>query len=488
MPDGEDDVSVPAAPPSDPLIYIPRQRGADGAPLPVELSDLPPLELVAGGAPLPLPPSLPLPPEPRARRRVRAGVVVALVVALVGAAAAFVTINRDKVVARVVVEGAIPSPRPLIPSELAAQALDKQAAALLAGDEAGWLAAVDPGQPKLRARYRSMFTTLRALGVTKFEYRGRANFDKPSTDTLVQLDAQIAYCFTDNPCPDDSGVPFTEQSLRLEPVGGAWVISSSSTAKSADDQLPKPWENGDYVLGRGERVTLVAQASERKWFDDVLPIADKAAAVNDRFAGLVDNPQKRYRIYLAGAKQWKSWFGGISDKWVVGYAVPLNQAGTEVVLNMSELADDDKLLETTIQHELGHVVTLGAATGRSWGEGDMWLKEGIAEYIGWWPEPATESWRRQSVHDLLHGSNAPTSIATNALQTDARLEEGDAFYGFGHFAADCLATKYGQAELFTFVRLYLREDVDLDPASRQAFGAGFTTVDKTCMRWIKDRA
>ncbi|HEX8627335.1 MAG TPA: hypothetical protein VF755_04110, partial [Catenuloplanes sp.] len=81
-----------------------------------------------------------------------------------------------------------------------------------------------------------------------------------------------------------------------------------------------------------------------------------------------------------------------------------------------------------------------------------------------------------------------TSIAARALAEDADIDEYDAYYGLGHFAADCMARKYGQPALSTFVRLYLRENRDLEPASREAFGRPFATVDKECVSWIRQHA
>ncbi|AGL13836.1 hypothetical protein [Actinoplanes sp. N902-109] len=468
-----DDVTHPPAPPAAPL-PIPHQR------LPVELHDLPPLTLVPGST------ALPLPPYPRKRRRgLVLGGILALVAALALAGGAIFVANRESLPA--IAEAAAPNrTRPLTPFEAATAALQAQADALLKNNEKAWLAAVDPGQPKLRTRYRSMFRSLRTLGVSAFEYKPVK--DGSDTATSVEFNARMIYCLTGNACPAGPAArPVINQHLKVKNVRGQWVIASATTRKSEDDLQPAPWQDGDLAVAKGKRVTLVAQASEKKYFKRLLPIADAAAAVNDRFAGLVGNPQQRYRVYLAGNKQWKLWYGGMTDDWVVGYAAPLNEAGMDVVLHMNDLKNEPRLLQTTIQHELGHVVTLGGAHRKDWGPSDMWLKEGVAEYIGWYPQSATASWRRESVRDLLTGSKAPKSIAVGALQSDARLEEGDAFYGLGHFAADCMAKNYGQRALFTFVRLYLREEKDLDPASREAFGQPFKTVDRDCLAWIRDR-
>jgi hypothetical protein len=52
---------------------------------------------------------------------------------------------------------------------------------------------------------------------------------------------------------------------------------------------------------------------------------------------------------------------------------------------------------------------------------------------------------------------------------------------------DCMARKYGETRLFTFVRLVLTEDNDLDQASRDAYGVPFKTLDKACVPWIRQQ-
>jgi hypothetical protein len=380
---------------------------------------------------------------------------------------------------------------PVTPSEAATAALEAQATALLAGDEKSWLAAVDPGQGKLRSRYRTMFRSLRGLGVSHFVHHTSADPADAKRGT-VDVTTEIEYCFTTDKCPEEKqnasdGPPTITQSLTFKKVGNRYLISKLTAKKSRGRQQPTPWESGELAFLPGKRVTVVGNPRERKYFKRVLVAAEKAAVVNDRFAGLVANPQRRYRVYVAGAKQWETWYGGITDKWVIGYAMPLSDSGSDVVLNISAVRNDSEVLATTMQHELAHVVTLGGAYRTSGGTGDMWLEEGIAEYIGWYPRSATASWRRSAVRGLLDGSSRPKSIAARAPGEDDGPEASDAFYGFGHFVADCLARKYGQGALFDFVRLYLRENKDLDPAAREAFGKSFASVDKTCMAWIRDR-
>ncbi|MEV4703544.1 hypothetical protein [Actinoplanes sp. NPDC049316] len=479
MPDG-DDVTIPPAPPSGlptpAAPFVPAQRA------PHVWESVPP------GTP---------PPAPEPRRALGRGLLfggsLALVAALfLGAGAAYVA-NRDPLDSRAEAAAEARRDLPLTPFEQASAALKTQAAALLRGDEKAWLAAVDPGNPKLRNRYRAMYRSLRVLGVRHFEYKTYVRDVRPSRTGSLGVGAEVAYCFTGDTCVTEKsavsdGPPSVAQELTLRPHNGRWMITSLAVRKPTPDLSRAPWVAGELVTAVGKRVTLVAARSEQKYFRRVLPVAERAAAVNDRFAALLGNPQQRYRVYLAGAKQWKSWYGGITDKWIVAYAFPRNEAGTDVVLNMAELKDDAEFLATTMQHELGHVITIGGVHRRTWVDSDMWLKEGIAEYIGWYPRPATASWRRPAVRTLVNGSGRPRSIAVDPLKAQARLRDGDAFYGLGHFAADCMAKKYGQRALFSFVRLHLREDRDLDSASSAAFGKPFAAVDKACVAYIRDRA
>jgi hypothetical protein len=56
-------------------------------------------------------------------------------------------------------------------------------------------------------------------------------------------------------------------------------------------------------------------------------------------------------------------------------------------------------LRITLQHEFGHVITLTGTP--EFRDRNKWLSEGIAEYIGWSPRHATDSYRKPSVQWAL---------------------------------------------------------------------------------------
>ncbi|GGQ48261.1 hypothetical protein GCM10010166_15540 [Couchioplanes caeruleus subsp. azureus] len=474
MPDG-DDVILPAAGPAAPA-FVPSPRPPDAAEM-------------FPGAPLgvPAPPAAPPepPPGPRGRRGLLwAGGVLALVAALAVAGGVVHVAQRE---APGTPAGAAAEPSgPQTAKEWVDAILLYQAQALLTGDEKAWLEPVDPGRPGLRTRYRTMFRSLRSLGVRHFEHLTTDVYDEDE-DTF-KADVRIRYCLTGDLCDSAPVLPEALQELSLAWHDDLPLVTSVASTKSDDDLLPAPWEETELIAAQGKRLTLVAAPGERKYLERLLPVAERAAAVVDRFAGMVGNLQRHYRIYLAGPRQWKTWYGGAQGTAWVGYTQTITPTMTDVVLNMAELKDDPELLALTIQHELAHVATVGGVDLSASGWSGMWLEEGIAEYIGWYPKPATASWSRQSVRDAVHGSGRPESVALSALPDDAGGEETDAFYGLGHFAASCFAAKYGERALMTFVRLYLREDKDLDRASGEAFGKPFAAVDKACLTWIRRKA
>jgi hypothetical protein len=335
------------------------------------------------------------------------------------------------------------------------QILRRQAASFARGDQAGWLAAVDPAQHR---RFRNLFTTLRSLGVATVDLRVVAGH--PPTMTV-----EMSYCYP--------GCAAIRQQLTVRPVGDTYVIIDLETP-SAD---PTPWEAGDLIFKQGRRVTVGAPRKLAGRLAEVVAIADRAASVDDRYAVLAGNPQSRYRIFLATDRLWRTWYGGRHTDWAVGYMQPLGAAGADVVLNPGRIKSRTALREV-IQHELGHVATIG---GVAPGADDMWLVEGVAEYIGAQPRRAADTYSRRALR-------RPARLVVRPLRDDAGRSEVAAFYAHGHFAVECLAILFGEPRAMEFVRLRLRLRHSLDAAARSVFGRPFATVDARCTGWLRDQA
>jgi hypothetical protein len=422
-------------------------------------------------------------------RKSRRGLVIALIAILVGAAAIVVLPFGSRTPSANL--GAAPAAAasvPPAPYDLAVKALQAQATALLRHDHAGWMAAVDPKQPALRKHFEQLYSTFQALHVSQFEYQ----FPNGSTSGApVQIESEMVFCLSQKTCPSlvagrEDGASHIPAKLTLKQLNGRWTIVKSAKGSYQGDLEPYPWEAGDMVFAQGSRVVVGAPKSLAGQLKTVLAVADKAARTDDRFAGMVGNPQLRYRVFLATDKAWKTWYGGNDASYAVAYTIPTGSAGSDVVLHMPKLEGDRQELKVVLQHEMGHVATLSNLTTGD--DGDLWLMEGVADYIGWLPQHTHQDWNFPDVRNALHGSHPPRSIVETPLKNDASDTAVARFYGLGHFAVECLATKYGEARTMNFVRLKLREGYDLDGSSQQAFGTPFKTVDKGCVTWMKQHS
>ncbi|MEV6844540.1 hypothetical protein [Actinoplanes sp. NPDC051411] len=373
------------------------------------------------------------------------------------------------------------------PFVTASKMLDAQARALIAGDEDGWLAAVDPGQPQLRTTYRQMYVSLRALDVTQFRYRPLLLGSE--TDPALSIDGKIAYCFTDCSVTGGGGVdpPDAHQHLTVKTVGKRPVITDMVQYAQDDHLAPAPWETGPLVFKRGPRVTVAAPPSEAGYLDNVLSIAERGAAVADRYAAAVGNQQRRYRIYLADKAGWTDWYGRSTEAGVA-YTMPLPGSGADVVVRIDEIGKDKDSLSFIVRSQLGEVVALGQQldTAADYSGADTgWLSDGVANWIGSSPDPARTGPWAADVHTLMHSGHAPKSIVQPQLTASTPEGKVRASFGLAQFAVDCLVTKYGEAAFFAFAKGVLQEQLGPDIASVSAFHQPFSQVDKGCMTWIR---
>jgi len=358
------------------------------------------------------------------------------------------------------------------------RALRAQAAALLRGDRAGWLAAVDPAKPALRKRYQGLYTSLRALHISHFEYHLG-----PGAATSGPVEVEVSFCFSGDPCPAyvrsrRDGPPRIAQTLTLRATGSGHVITGLAAAAQPTYLQPTPWEAGDLVVVEGKRVSVGAPPELAGRLPEAVQVADLAAAVNDRYAPLFGNPQQRYRLYLATAKTWKTWYSAGPADWAAGYMQPLNDTGGDAVVDLSAITEREELREV-VQHEFGHVVTVGGHDPI-----DDWLAEGIAEYIGHQPRSAPDT----VSSEILRSMPRPSSMVPRPLESGDDPGRAGEFYAHSHYAVECMAVKYGESAMLTFVRLRLREDRSWDDAARSAFGRSFAAVDRSCTAWLRQQS
>jgi hypothetical protein len=358
-----------------------------------------------------------------------------------------------------------------------------QVDALLSGDEKGWLAPVDV---RAQSRYRAIYRNLRNLEVSRADY-GVEILDR-STAGTINARVMLGYCLSDAICPAwanrvDTGAPKLLYQLTLTRRGDDYVVTGIADVKDGNHLQPTPLENTELRFVRGRRVIVAGPPGQAKNLKRVLRAAEKAAAITDRFS---TGPPARYRIYLADDRSWKRWYGGRLSKWVVGYHLALNQTGSDIVLKAGRVLDSDRQLALTVQHEMAHAVTMVPSHNRDQSE-DLWLIEGIADYIGFLPGKPQNTESRYALRAWFDEHGAIKSIVRPELTGKSDDLTVSTLYATGHYAVGCMVDRYGQTRMLDFVKRVLQDGQELDPAARAAFGKPFKTVDRACVSWITQR-
>lgn len=352
-------------------------------------------------------------------------------------------------------------------------ALDAQAGALLAGDEAGFLAIADAGNPELLAGLRRRFTVLRAMRVAGWGERLTA--DPQPVSGGLRARVEIRYCFVVAGC-----VPVA---VRVDTVWTerAGTLRLSSLSASPGTELgPRPWEVSDLRVAVGARVIVAATARYADRVPDALAGAERAAAVADRYARW-GPPPGRYLVFLAGPDEWTRWYGVSQPSWVAGYAVPVSENDSEIILNAPKL--DGNEIADTLRHEFAHVVTL-AGVRRSYAP-RWWLVEGIAEYVRMVGRPLWAYRGLSLTRRYLHSGQWSGLVALDEPPLSSSTDEATGRYGVAFLAVRCLADRYGEDRMLGFFDAVVRRGGDPDRASSDAFGAPLDEVTTGCAAYVR---
>ena len=243
---------------------------------------------------------------------------------------------------------------------------------------------------------------------------------------------------------------------------------------------PRPWEVSDLRVAIGTRTVVAAPLKYASRVPALLDAAEEAAAVTDRYARWAP-PPGRYIVYLAGPDEWGTWYGVHQAEWVAGYAMPLTEHDTEIVLNAQRVTGPEVV--DTLRHEFAHVVTL-ANVHRDY-SGQWWLVEGIAEYVRMVGRPLKE-------YELLNASRryvrkgSRTDVASLAEPAaGSSTEDASGRYGVAFLTVRRLAERFGEERMLLFFQKVVREGVPAPDASASVFGTDWDAVTKDCAAYVK---
>ncbi|MGB2568352.1 hypothetical protein ACPFP2_07880 [Micromonospora citrea] len=353
--------------------------------------------------------------------------------------------------------------------------LDRQAAALLGGDRAGFLAVADRG---VRAELTRRFAALRALRVSVWRAEPEG-LPTPVAGRSGQWRQQVTfrYCLV---VPDCTPSPVLV-ATRWREGGDAPLLLAVEESRSARTGA-RPWEVSELVVAVGARTVVATTPALRGKLPGLLAEAEEAAKVADLYA-VPGPPPDRYRVFYAGRAEWRRWYGGGRPKWTAGYAVGVGGGHHEVVLNADALptAGPGELL----RHELTHAASLpdrGHPGRPTW-----WLVEGLAEYAGADGAPVSRYDGLDEVRRLVTGGWDGRLEALAPADT-APADRVGGSYGVGYLAVRHLVDRYGEQQVLAFFRSVVHDRRPVDEASERVLGERWSTLHDECVGYLRSVA
>jgi len=346
----------------------------------------------AGPADRAAPPPTPKAPTPPRRRRRALATVAAAVVLALGATAAVAAGRPDRAAPST---SATPTPAGSAQADRQrlrdlGALLERRGEAVVAGDEAAFLADLDLTDPAFVARQRALFRSLLALPDARpgWALRSGAEVNRPTFQARYGVPISIVRAvFTYQLAGYDSARAASEQGLTFTDRGGRWWLASDG---DIDNLLPPgghtlPWDVGPIEVVTGKRSLIVGTPQDKPKLPALAAQVDAAVSAVAKLwpSGW---PQKVVvfapRDPKAIATYFRSELQDVNSAAAVAVPVPSlsgTVAGQRVIFNPTLVRPGDKDLPALLRHEIAHVAT-DSFTG---GGAARWLVEGIAEYTAY---------------------------------------------------------------------------------------------------------
>jgi hypothetical protein len=349
--------------------------------------------------------------------------------------------------------------------------LAQRADAVLHGDLNGFLASVDPKQPALVTRQRTLFVNLRKFGFSNLRYflaeehktaTLTAKYGPGTFSTRLMMRYQLTGLDT-SPVQTDLGYAFVQRD-------GQWLIVDDSAidAKLSKDGHRQPWDFEEIALVRRGRVVVVVDKAEVALGQKIAQHSEGAIAAVRRhwprpWSGavmVVAVPEARVM-----ATEWNTGTGAgwlIAAKAVTLYdGEPLvtrmtPPVGSRVVVNPSVRKS---LEQDLLVHEMTHVATVPIGT-----LAPVWLIEGLAEYVRCHAIEDDPHWTVDPYRKAVRTKYLPSlKVLPGRAEFDANSDKS---YGQSWWATEYLASKLGLkglAALYTDLAVH-----DTSPAAYES--------------------
>jgi hypothetical protein len=330
--------------------------------------------------------------------------------------------------------------------------LQRRANAVLTGNEAQFLADVDPKNKKLLAAQKVLFENLVQFGFVKLNYvQDRPQFEQalitkygPTTYLVSVVMAYQIGGIDDQVVKSALGYMFVQR-------GGRYLLINDTYMDSA---LPagshkEAWDVGPVLVRRGARALVVVERGKTQLAKTILADAESAVravnklwSANWRGGGLVIALDDR-KVRQADYTKPKDAEDFLATATYVYRTLPgeVQSEGTfegaYVVVNPRYRS---RLNARDLAHEFTHV-----ATAQYGVDAPVWLVEGTAEYIQQLPMKGERDLDLDQYRSLVR-SKYFSKI--KALPTDQQFYQTvKSSYPIGWYVVDYLAGKYGETKL-----------------------------------------
>jgi hypothetical protein len=368
--------------------------------------------------------------------------------------------------------------------------LASRARAVLKGDLKTFLAAVDPKQPALVARQRTLFVNLRKFGFASLQYTVadewkpaavRAKYGPTTFSTRLMMRYQLAG-LDSRPVKTDLGYSFVRR-------GKQWVLVEDG---AIDEVLSatghrQPWDFQEVAIIRRGPLVIAVDKTETALGTKIARVSqDAVKAVRRHWP----RPWSGAVLVVAMSEQrvmatlWRGGAGDgatISAKAVALYDVDprgnptAGPVGSRIVINpaVRKTLDDEVLV-----HELTHVATIPLGH-----YAPDWLVEGVAEHVRFSTIEDDPEWTVDPYRKTVRTKYLPTMKVLP--DSNEFYRHGAEAYARGWWAVEYLVSKEGvngMASLYADLAAHNTSPAAYSAIMKRKTGmtpAGFTAAVKT---------
>ncbi|MEV8305952.1 hypothetical protein AB0P36_00990 [Streptomyces flavidovirens] len=358
--------------------------------------------------------------------------------------------------------------------------LDSRAAAVVSGDEAAYLAALDPAATRLRAAEGREFANLAEVPLRSWEYRltGLDRTGAGRATASVELRYRIAGY-------DEAPMKVrTAERLDLTRRDGRWYVAAKRAERGGEGRL---WDQGKVTAVRGARSLVLGVGQDAKRLRAMAAAADRAVPAAGR---AWPGPWSRRLLILVPSSL--DGMGALLGAPADGYrgiaAVTTAKTGgsgaapaDRVIVNPEAYALlGDFGQQFVLTHESTHVATRAHTNAAT----PMWLSEGFADWAAYRGTGRTAGRTAPELQRSVRAGDLPASLPADKdfgfagdAAALARAYEG------GWLACALIAEQWGEEKLRAFYRAvggHGRRAGAMEKAMRDVLD---TTPDAFTLQW-----